>query len=363
MPTVSPPAKVLLTGANGFIAAWIVRALLEAGYSVRGTVRHANKGEYLKTLFTRYGDKLEIVVVEDLTQDGAFDEAVKGVDLVMHTASPASFNVKTPDDFVIPAIKGTVGLLESVQQHGSSVKRVVITSSSAALTRPTRGPVLFDESTWNEYAVETYKEKGAETSPYVAYQASKTLAERAAWGFHEKNKDVIQWDVIASILPSYPPIHVPSIKELNVTSLDFYSTVVLGKKGNVVLMGDNSTFVDVRDVAMAHVLAGEKPAAGGERITVSGGSFFWQEFLDIANVILPPPFPNLPKGNPGATVGKPYLRQYSTAKADSILGLKTHTAAEMVADTLSKLAEIEKNQAQNEPGVGHVVKYPRVYCS
>jgi nucleoside-diphosphate-sugar epimerase len=68
MPTVQPGAKVLVTGANGYIAVWVVRTLLEQGYAVRGTVRSEAKGAHLKMLFDKYGDKLEIVVVEDITK-------------------------------------------------------------------------------------------------------------------------------------------------------------------------------------------------------------------------------------------------------------------------------------------------------
>lgn len=67
MPAVSAPATALVTGANGYVAAWVVRALLEEGYTVIGTVRSADKGEYLKKVFSSYGDKFEIKVVEDIT--------------------------------------------------------------------------------------------------------------------------------------------------------------------------------------------------------------------------------------------------------------------------------------------------------
>lgn len=67
MPTVNPGSKVLVTGANGFIAVWLVRELLEQGFSVRGTVRSASKAAYLEDKFKQYTDKLEIVVLEDIT--------------------------------------------------------------------------------------------------------------------------------------------------------------------------------------------------------------------------------------------------------------------------------------------------------
>ena len=68
MPAVASPSKVLVSGANGYIAAWVVRTLLEKGYAVRGTVRSEAKGVHLKKLFAEHGDKFEVVVVEDITK-------------------------------------------------------------------------------------------------------------------------------------------------------------------------------------------------------------------------------------------------------------------------------------------------------
>lgn len=67
MPALKAPAKVLVSGANGFVAIWVVRTLLENGYAVRGTVRSESKGGHLKDIFKEYGDKLELIVVSDIT--------------------------------------------------------------------------------------------------------------------------------------------------------------------------------------------------------------------------------------------------------------------------------------------------------
>ena len=69
MPAIAS-GKVLVSGANGYIAVWIVKFLLEQGFSVRGTVRSESKTTHLKQLFSSYGDKLELVVVEDITRVG-----------------------------------------------------------------------------------------------------------------------------------------------------------------------------------------------------------------------------------------------------------------------------------------------------
>lgn len=68
MPSVQPGSKILVSGANGYIAIWVVRTLLEKGYAVRGTVRSLEKGTHLKDTFAKYGDKFELAVVEDITK-------------------------------------------------------------------------------------------------------------------------------------------------------------------------------------------------------------------------------------------------------------------------------------------------------
>ena len=78
MPAVAKGDKVLVTGANGFIAMWIVRSLLERGFSVRGTVRSLDKGTHVIEYFTSlgYGDKIDIVVVEDIAMVALFFHSI-----------------------------------------------------------------------------------------------------------------------------------------------------------------------------------------------------------------------------------------------------------------------------------------------
>ena len=92
-----------------------VKDLLENGYKVRGTVRSEEKGDYLAKLFE--GQPFEYVIVEDIGTDGAFDEAVKGIDAVAHTASPFHMNAKDPNELITPALQGTAGIQKSVQKN------------------------------------------------------------------------------------------------------------------------------------------------------------------------------------------------------------------------------------------------------
>lgn len=136
MAPIPPSSLVLVSGASGFIASWCCHELLSRGHRVRGTVRSADKGDYLTALFERsFPGQFTYVIAEDLEQDGVFDKAVDRVDGVLHTASPFHFNSqgKALEALINPAVKGTKSMLKSVLEHGKQVKRVIITSSYAAI--------------------------------------------------------------------------------------------------------------------------------------------------------------------------------------------------------------------------------------
>ena len=67
MPAITS-GKVLVTGVNGFIAGWVAKALLEQGFSVRGTVRSMDKAGLIRNVLGAYGDRLEFSVVTDITK-------------------------------------------------------------------------------------------------------------------------------------------------------------------------------------------------------------------------------------------------------------------------------------------------------
>lgn len=100
-----------------------------------------------------------------------------------------------------PAVNGTKNVLNSIKQHGTSVQRVIIFSSFAAIVEVSKPvPTVFDESSWNETHARESAEKGEEQEPLSAYRASKTLAEKAAWEFVQQNK--LPWDLV-SINPPF----------------------------------------------------------------------------------------------------------------------------------------------------------------
>ncbi|KAJ3712943.1 D-lactaldehyde dehydrogenase [Lentinula raphanica] len=345
MPGIVPPgSKVLVTGANGYIAAWVVRTLLEKGYAVRGTVRSEAKGEPLKKIFGDYKEKFETVVVEDITKDGAFDEAVKGVDAIEHTASPFHFKADDPQELIGPAVNGTRSILKSALSQ-SSIKRIVVTSSTAALISVLPEPKVFNELDWNEQAIEEVKQQGKKATQAAKYRASKTMAEKAAWEFYRASETNRSWDLVVLNPPFVfgPIIHdISTPSALGTSAGDWYNSVVrpdMGGKTIEAITTVGGGWVDVRDIALAHVLALQKQEAGGERLLISKGEFVYQDFIDTANALSPSPIPShtdLPKGKPGA--GKDFVPKivYDASKASKILGpeLVYHTMEETTRDTL-----------------------------
>lgn len=123
-------SRVLLTGGTGFIAAHVLDVLLDRGHSVVTTVRSTQKGQTILDNHKNVPrDKLNFIIVEDIAQPEAFDQAVQSsppFETVIHTASPFHFNVTdTKKDLLDPAIIGTTGILKSIKQHAPTVKRVV----------------------------------------------------------------------------------------------------------------------------------------------------------------------------------------------------------------------------------------------
>jgi dihydroflavonol-4-reductase len=245
-------SPVLVTGASGFIASHIVQQLLDGGYRVRGTVRDPDKtrAEGRLTGLTGARERLELATA-DLLTPGAFDDAVRECEYVIHTASPYAIDVADPQrDLVDPAVSGTISLLESCQE-ADSLKRVVLTSSVAAITDQADGHVN-TERDWNTRSSLT-------RNPYYY---SKTLAEQAAWQFMEAGAPGFDLVVINPFFVIGPSL-VPGINTSH-TSL-----IGLTNGSIPAVLAFHWPMVDVRDVARAHIVAMENPAAGGRYIVAA----------------------------------------------------------------------------------------------
>jgi dihydroflavonol-4-reductase len=241
---------VCVTGASGFIASHLVADLLARGYRVRGTVRDATQREKYAYLLELPGasERLELVSA-DLLDPPSFGAAVAGCDYVMHTASPYALDVEDPQrDLVEPAVTGTHAVLEACKR-AEGVRRVVVTSSMAAITDEPDSERVLTEDDWNEKSSLT-------RNPYYY---SKTLAEREAWRYLREEEPGFDLVVINPFLVVGPSL-TPGINQSNQVFVD----MLTGKFPGILSM--NWGLVDVRDVARAHRLAMETPGASGRYI-------------------------------------------------------------------------------------------------
>ncbi|KZO90232.1 NAD-binding protein [Calocera viscosa TUFC12733] len=329
MAIVTPPSKVLVTGANGFIAVWIVRFLLEQGYAVRGTVRTDSKAKYLKERFAQHGSKLEVLVIPDMTAKGAFDESVKDVQGILHTAAPVITN-GTYETVVTPSVDMTENILLSALKYGNELRRITVTSSVVTLMQPHEPGYTFTDKDWNEYALQELKDKGDKAAPHIFYFASKTLAERAAWKFYEEHKAEVKWD-LETIL--FPYVFGPKFHEeySNGKAQSFlYSHLEQQKLADT--LGDAAgAWADVRDVALGHILSLQKEGAAGKRLIISAGGFAWQDVYD-ALATAQPKLEGIPKGTPG--VPRKAFSIPDASKTNELLGMTYHSLAESARDTV-----------------------------
>jgi len=274
MAGIDTSAPVMVTGATGYVAGWIVKALLERGFTVHAPVRNpsdATKRKYLEALAAESPGRIEYSEA-DLLKEGSYAAAMAGCRIVFHTASPFKIDVADPQrELIDPALLGTRNVLEEVNRT-PSVLRVVLTSSCAAiygdnadLAKTPNG--VFTEEVWNT----------SSSLEHQPYSYSKTLAEREAWKIAEAQS---RWDLVV-INPSL--VIGPGINPY-ATSESFNIVKQLGDgstKSGVPFMGMGA--VDVRDLAQAHLAAAFRPAAKGRHI-VSGHD---TDFPALARTLLP----------------------------------------------------------------------------
>lgn len=259
---------VLVTGGTGFIAQYCMLALLNAGYRVRTTVRSLEREtevrDHLKAGGVEAGDRLSFAVA-NLTDDRGWPEAIAGCTYVMHGASPTPSGDQTrEEDWIEPAVNGNLRVLRAARDAG--VRRVVLTSAFGAIgvghgpghRRP------FDETDWSDL-----------TGNVAPYQKSKTLSERAAWDFIEREGEGLELTLVNPVA-----VYGPVLGADYSHSVRLIANMLEGQPGCVNV---NSCCVDVRDVADLHLLAMTDPAARGERFLATAGNSMWM--IEIADLL------------------------------------------------------------------------------
>ena len=257
--------KVLVTGATGFIGLHCIQQLLEQGYAVNGTLRSMQRESEVRQSLEKHNTSCENLTLYpvDLMSDEGWDEAMSGCDYLLHVASPFVLSNETEEFFVKPAVEGALRALKFADKH--DIKKVVLTSSFAAVGDTFDGTTSFNETHWSD----TSNDK------MTFYSKSKTLAERAAWDYVKENN-------VSYTLTVINPVGVlgPSLSD----DVGISNSMVLRMlNGSMPALAKiHIGIVDVRDVAKAHILAMKNTESDGERFIVSEKEM-WMS--DIANVL------------------------------------------------------------------------------
>ncbi len=348
--------RVLLTGANGYIAQHILTEFLKAGHSVRGVVRSQAKVSQLAATFKAYTpSQLDFGIVPDITAPGAFDEVLVSnppFDTVVHTASPYNYRANTDNAaFLDPAVKGTTEILRSIQAHAPSVKRVVLTSSVAAVVdfgapKITHPAKIYTEADWNPTQ---WEDALTTTNMGVVYQASKKYAEKAAWDFVAREKpgfDVAVLNPPAVLGPMVDTSAFVEPHDLPESAFIVYNNLMRAglTAASPMPPARLHVYIDVRDLAHAHLLAATVPEAGGHRFIISAqqGGLSMQRMANLLREQFPELRERVPVGEPAEALLGDGIFDASNKLARDVLGLKFRTPKETMADMGAQLIKISK---------------------
>lgn len=310
--------KVLVTGANGHVGLNLVKHLVDQGYQVRASVRDASdpkKIQHLKDL------PVELVSLDIMNKESA-PAAVAGMDGVFHVAAVYKTYAKNPQKEIIdPSVIGAMNVLMAA--HEAGVKKVVMTSSSAAVGSDGSVDKPLTEDDWNDDT----------PSPY--YQA-KTRAERAATKFsNESGLNVVFINPCAVLGPDFYS-HTPSTRS--------FEAALRGKLPAVPPIG--FSMVDVRDVAIAHRLAYEHENAKGRYIVAAK----YMDFFDLLHYIKAEHRPDMPA--PKSIIPIPVLKglAYASALAYKLFNVPPQVMPDFVKETAGKKQILSSKKIETELG-------------
>lgn len=301
------------------------------------TVRSDSKGKDCLASHPESSHLLSYAIVEDMGRPGAFDKAVQSdppFEAVVHTASPFHYHAADlKKDMIDPAIMGTTEILKSIKRHASSVRRVVVTSSFAAVINFQEAVSVYTSSHWNPITMEQ-----ALTDGQMAYVGSKKFAEKAAWDFLENEKPHFTLATINPVMVFGPPAsRLGSLESVNTSNIIFRD-MIQGKMASGIKPNEFQ-WVDVRDVALAHVRAMEVPEAAGQRFLAAAGPYsnhqigniIKQNFPEVADRL--PEYISVPDNGPSFTIDNTPIKE--------VLGIPLRSLKDCVVDTARSLLEVE----------------------
>ena len=329
--------KVLVTGATGYIGLHCIHQLLNQGYAVNGSVRSPERKDEIFEALKNHNTPTEnlSIFTFDLNNDEGWDQGMDGCDYLLHVASPIALENHNEDFFVKPAVAGVKRAMKFAKKH--NVKKVVLTSSVAAIFETIESKSYYDESDWSD-----------PDSPAISHYAkSKTLAEKTAWEFVENENHPFELTVINPALVIGPSLS-GDLGESN-------KAIVMVATGKMpVAVPLQFGYVDVRDVATAHILAMQNPASNGERFALAEKDLWYK---DVAKVLKSNGFDKAPTFAVPVWLAKilanfskelkitlPYLGRLrsvkNTSKAKDILGWNPRPAEESIVEIAQQIQDM-----------------------
>ncbi|EGG06635.1 uncharacterized protein MELLADRAFT_106586 [Melampsora larici-populina 98AG31] len=335
--------KILITGINGFVGSHIAKGFLDLHHDVVGTVRSADKGNALleQPAFrdAAQAKSLSYIVVEDLPTYN-FSPVLRDVDAIAHTASPCHYEGKSFDEYC------TRNLLLAAKES-PQVEAVAFTSSIGAIM-DSQTPALeqsgkiYTEADW--FSV-SHEEATSDTRELFWYSASKSLAEEEAWKIQKLRGK--QWSLATICPPSIygPVIHTSNPKDMNMTSRRLYE--IFSGQTDEIMKTKFPAFVDVRDVAEAHIQAILQKA--NDRFIVSAGLYDHQMVADFLHKAFHEESKPVPRGQPGIHVQSDQVYYLDSSHVKATLGLSLRSFEETFRDTFLNCLEIHKLQPHVNP--------------
>lgn len=301
------------------------------------TVRSDTKGTECLNGYPDCSKRLFYCIVRDMTASGAFDEAVKSdppFEAVVHTASPFHYNaIDLKRDMIDPARQGTTEILRAVKAYAPSVKRVVITSSFAAVLNFQEAIKVYTSDNWNPITIEQALSDGQ-----MAYIGSKKFAEKAAWDFLKSENPNFTLTTINPVMIFGPATYrLDSLDNVN-TSNSVFRDMIQGKMKSGI-PPNAFQWVDVRDVALAHVRAIEVSEAAGKRFLTAAGPYSNGEMAAIIKDRFPQLGDQFPDQIEVSRNSQNFVIDNSPAR--QILGIQFRSLEDCVVDTVKSLMNVK----------------------
>jgi len=340
---------ILVTGASGFLGSHILSQLLEKGYHVKAAAR-GRKAEALRVLYAD-NSSVEVVEISDIVH-GQFQDALVGVDAVIHTASPLPGRA-APQDMLNAAVEGSLNVLRQGEKAG--VKKFVVTSSTITVAGdPTVKGTAFRAEHWNPV---TKEDALNSTDHGVIYAASKKYAELAVWEWAEAHPHVDVTTILPPFLygplpPKFLPLPKPEYDALSTTLIIynflFPNGVYLPRPG----------YVDFRDAARAHVGALDSKPDKNNRKRIIFSSPFGLTVKHIFDIIKKE-HPELERRFITAPAPEFPFDKYDIdfEGVEEITGMRKedfHTLEQTISDSVNDLLKLEEEWKKNGYSISDV---------